>query len=214
MRGQAHAYGSFMATKSARSCLVLGCVLLQGAACKGGETRREGAPPAVAQRPPAVGPTAIAARDAIAQEDFAALARQVGAGKGVCLAASKGASCRWMTANEVAACGESTTTVEWDVDSGSDEPTRLTCREAFRTIFLGHAGLASAAPSYDTSVNRFDNNAASIVHPDAPGTVHVEFHAPDAAYPDGNGWRSLWLAYDRDGETYRLVAVTSHYWGI
>ncbi|HUS66279.1 MAG TPA: hypothetical protein VMZ28_17125 [Kofleriaceae bacterium] len=164
--------------------------------------------------PSAVGPTAIAARDAIAQEDFAALARQVGPGKGVCLAASKGGSCRWVTANELAECGKSKEAVEWDVDSGSDEPTRLTCREAFRTIFFGHAGLAKAAPTYDTSVDRFDNNAASIIHPDAPGAVHVEFHAPDPTYPDGNGWRSLWLAYDRRGDTYRLVAVTSHYWGI
>jgi hypothetical protein len=171
----------------------------------------------------AVEAEALEVRDAIAREDFAALAGHVGPGKGVCLAASKGATCRWMTAAELRTCRTSKRREEWDIDTGSDEPAPLTCRDVFRKVFFAHPGLAKAAPAFNCFPDRGDNNSASIINPEAGGGIYVDFFAaevePVKMAADGTpvgheSWRSLWLTFARSGDRHQLVAITSHYWGI
>lgn len=167
---------------------------------------------------------ALEVRDAIAREDFVALAGHVGPGRrGLCLAASKGATCRWMTAEDLRKCRSNKRREAWDVDTGSDEPDPLTCRDAFRKVFFAHPGLAKAAPSFNCFPDRGDNNSASIINPEASGDIYVEFFAdevdPVTRAADGSAvghrpWRSLWLTFARSDDRHQLVAITSHYWGI
>ena len=156
---------------------------------------------------------ALAIRNAIAREDFAALAAYVN-GR-VCLEASKGGSCRWMSETELRACKTAPGREEWQVDTGADELPRLTCRQAFRDVFFAHPGLRNAEPAFNRFLPRPDNNASSIFSPEVPGDIYVELFADEAEvggqwYP----WRSLWLVFEARGDTARLVAIQSHYWGI
>ncbi len=165
----------------------------------------------------AVGDVARAILGALVREDFAALAQLVPPGRGVCLRASKGADCRWMSREQVRACPASHRREPWSVDTGADELPRLTCLQAVRRIFLGNPGLADASPSFNCFVPRADNNAASLIVPDAPEGIYVEFFADEdegsepARY---RPWRSLWLTFAKEDETWSLAAITSHYWGI
>jgi hypothetical protein len=157
-----------------------------------------------------------AVRVALRRRDFAALARWVPAGRGVCLAASKGSDCRWRSRDEVARCGRDRRRERWSVDTGADEPPLATCAEAVNEIFLAHRGLAAATPRYNCFVRRADNNASSIIRPHLGATVYVELFADDPELPgEGFGWRSLWLLLgpDADGKP-QLVGLVSHYWGI
>lgn len=160
--------------------------------------------------------TALAVRAALAAEDYAALARLVSRERGVCLAASKGADCRWMSGRELAACGTSARREVWAVDSGSDQPHRYSCAQAMRKIFWAHPGLATAEPSFNCFGARADNSGASLWRGELGAQVYVELHADDPELPgEGFGWRSLWLllAPEAGGEL-RLVGLVSHYWSI
>ena len=163
-----------------------------------------------------VGASALAIRDALVRQDFAAVARHVAPGRGVCLAASKGAACRFMSRAELAACGKSQRRERWAVDSGRDEPFVLTCRQAMRQIFLGHEGLARASPSYNCFRRRPDNSGAALLRPALGAEVYVELFADDPDLPgEGFGWRSLWLVFAPAGpDAHHLVALVSHYWSI
>lgn len=158
---------------------------------------------------------ALAVRAALATEDYGALSRLVSA-RGVCLAASKGAACRWMRAGELAGCARSARRERWAVDSGSELPHRYSCAQAMRKIFWAHPGLATAAPSFNCFRARADNSGASLWRAELRAEVYVELFADDPEMPgEGFGWRSLWLllAPEARGEL-RLVGLVSHYWSI
>lgn len=156
---------------------------------------------------------ALGVRDALAREDFAALATYVN-GR-VCLQAQKGGSCRWMSQAELRSCKTSKAREEWQVDTGADDSPRLTCLEAFRGTFFSNPGLASAPPTFNDFRPRPDNNGSSVVTDEVRGNIYVEFFA-DAAEVHGRWypWQSLWLVFQSQGDALQLLAIQSHYWGI
>ena len=169
----------------------------------------------------AVGEMAIAVRDALVAEDFAAVARYVKHRRGICLRASKGGPCQWMPVGKLRSCARQKRKVEWEEDTGADELPRYTCREAFREIFLENPGIARATPGFNCFRQRPDNNSASLFSKEPAVDIYVEFFA-DEIEPVRVGdeisryrpWRSLWLLFEKRGEHYRLAGLTSHYWGI
>ena len=145
---------------------------------------------------------------ALKAHDYAALAKLVAPG-GLCLRAAKGAACRWMDPKELARCGHGRTEA-WAVDSGSDQPTRLDCADAFAHIFYDR-DYAKATPK----VNCFPepgrgNNSASIMTDEVKTVVYVELYDED----DRGMWGALWLHLAYDDVDLRLVGLTSEYWGI
>lgn len=158
--------------------------------------------------------TALAVRAALAAADYPALSKLVSA-RGVCLAASKGADCRWMRASELAGCAANARREVWAVDSGADEPPRYSCAQAMRKIFWAHPGLATAEPSFNCFRARADNSGASLARAELGAEVYVELFADDPELPgEGFGWRSLWLLLAPEGGELRLVGLVSHYWSI
>ena len=156
---------------------------------------------------------ALVVRDALAREDFAAVAAHVN--ERVCLQAQKGGRCRWMSKAELGTCKTRKTREEWQVDTGADDYPRLTCLEAFRQTFFSNPGLIVAQPTFNRFRPRADNNASSVISDEVPGDIYVELFADEAEVGDQwYAWQSLWLVFQSQGDTVQLVAIQSHYWGI
>lgn len=156
---------------------------------------------------------ALVIRDALAREDFAAVAAHVN--ERVCLQAQKGGPCRWMAKAELGTCKTRKTREEWQVDTGADDYPRLTCLEAFRQTFFSNPGLIVAQPTFNLFRPRADNNASSVISDEVPGDIYVELFADEAEVGDQwYAWQSLWLVFQSQGDAVQLVAIQSHYWGI
>lgn len=156
---------------------------------------------------------ALVIRDALAHEDYAAVAAYVS--ERVCLEAQKGGRCRWMAKAELGTCKTREAREEWQVDTGADDYPRLTCLEAFRRTFFSNPGLIVAQPTFNRFRPRADNNASSVISDEVPGDIYVELFADEAEVGDRwYPWQSLWLVFQSQGDTVQLVAIQSHYWGI
>jgi hypothetical protein len=145
---------------------------------------------------------------ALKARDYAALAKLVGK-NGVCLRASKGAGCRWMSTKELARCDHGRRE-EWAVDTGADSLPRFDCADAFAKIFYNR-DYAKAAPK----VNCFPepgrgNNTTSILTDEVGTVAYVELYDED----DRGIWGALWLHLAYDDVDLKLVGLTSEYWGI
>jgi hypothetical protein len=145
---------------------------------------------------------------ALKARDYPALAKLVGHA-GLCLRASKGAACRWMSATELARCGHGRRE-PWAIDSGADTLPRLDCADAFASIFYNR-DFAKATPKVNCfpEPNR-GNNTASILTNEVNTVMYVELYDED----DRGMWRALWLHLAYDDVDLKLVGLTSEYWGI
>jgi hypothetical protein len=155
---------------------------------------------------------------AIAAEDYAELAKHVPE-TGVCLRAAKGAACRWMRPHELARCATSGRRESWEVDSGDDAPTRLTCREAFRRIFYARDFVTEGRKTFNCFPEYArGNNAADVIRTDVPTDFYIEVYAPEiepvARASEWRPWRALWLHVRYRDVRPELVGLTSEYWSI
>ena len=170
----------------------------------------------------AVGAMAIAIRDALARERFGAVATYVKNRRGICLRGRKGGECVWMSASQLGSCKSQKRRTEWDIDTGADELPRYRCLQAFRKIFMAHPELRNARPSFNCFRERGDNNYSTLVSREPAADLYVELFADDYEAPgpgdekeiEYHSWLGLWLLFAKKGETYSLVGMTSHYWGI
>jgi hypothetical protein len=160
-----------------------------------------------------VGPTAERAIELIAERRFPELAAMVDPRRGVCLRAAKGASCRQMSARELAACGSSRKKEEWSTDTGADSGPKLSCRQAFAQIFFTRDFRKPDEVLYNCfPYPGRGNNSASLIG--APShQAYVDFHAEEVDQPYLS-WRSLWLVFDVAPGKVWLTEITAEYWGI
>lgn len=152
---------------------------------------------------------------ALAKRDYAGLAKLVHS-RGLCVAAAKGAGCRWMPAAELARCATATRKEAWAFDDGRDAPPPRTCNEAMQQILFDR-DYAAIPPK----VNCFPeyargNNASSIIDADLPTDFYVELYVPERDGPPGTwqGWKALWLHFAFEDIDPKLIGISSEYWGI
>ncbi len=167
--------------------------------------------PAAAEQ--AVGLDACRVLALLARRDFEQLSQLVDQKTGLCLQASKGSECRWMSPTELSRCASNAAAESWSVDTGASELPSYACAEAFEHIWLADPRVFDVPPSYNCFQRRADNNGSTIVADEPPGTVYVEYHS---GFEPGHDleWRSLWLKFAPTPDGYELLALDSHYWGI
>ncbi len=158
----------------------------------------------------AVAKQAVLIHKLLRQRNFAAAAEL--ADRRVCLRGAKGSPCVWFTKKQLAGCATDQRRIDWHEDTGESDPPARTCKDAFDQVFLKYQTYKTR-PAYNCFPDRSDNNASSIITSDVETEIYVDFHARDTRN-EGYGWNSLWLHFAKRKGKYRLVGLTSQYWGI
>lgn len=98
----------------------------------------------------------------------------------------------------------------WGSYDGSGDPIRLTWND-YRKTFIYSRNFFAVKPSFNTFVRRgnLKNNLAQTY----PRGVFVEYYLPGANPKFGGlDWRSLWLVWNRSGNTWKLVGIAGDQW--
>lgn len=100
----------------------------------------------------------------------------------------------------------------WGEYDGSGETIRLTFKQYLNRFVYSRDFLKSTDVGYNTKATRGNtaNNAFDVY----PRAIFVDYYLPDLADPTGMNWRSLWLVFEKQNQTWYLVAVMNDEWTI
>lgn len=101
----------------------------------------------------------------------------------------------------------------WGEYDGSGDPIRLSAKQYFGTFVYRQDMLKAKDISYNTEV-RGGNTLPNFLQA-YPRAIVVVYHHPGSdPRMDGMDWESLWIAFEKQGQTWYLVGIASDEWTI
>ncbi|HKS30172.1 MAG TPA: hypothetical protein VJS44_20275 [Pyrinomonadaceae bacterium] len=111
---------------------------------------------------------------------------------------------KWLSRRQVRSLAVRDPRVVWLTADEAGTPMRMTAKDFFTKYVYEHDYLKASRVSYNTQHKR--SNTIPNILDYYPRAIVVEYYEPSTD-PNERGWDTLWLAFERAGDEWYLVAV-------